>query len=233
MVRTDADRAIALDLDGVLIDGMPYHIAAWTEAFARFRIKVDPAHLYRLEGISSREVVDRIVELDGLSLSRSQRDEVARFKRQRFRDLFEVVALPGAHELVATIRLLGYRLALVTGTTADAGERALDELGIRSAFSHVVSGDDVPRGKPAPDPYRRAQEMLDVPPSHCLAVENAPAGISAAVAAGLPCVAVATYLDASYLQEAGLVLARVPDVTSWLEEEAKAGGTNAPFALNI
>jgi beta-phosphoglucomutase len=225
------NRALALDLDGVLIDGMKYHVAAWQKAFGQRGIELAPQRFYEMEGISTREVIDRIADAAALDLSRKERDAIAADKRASYRQLFRVAPLEGARELVETAQGLGYGLALATGTTREAGERALAELGVRAAFEHVISGDDVPRGKPAPDIYLRAQELLGVDPRRCLVIENAPAGITAAIAAGLPCLAVATYLPPQALAEASVVLRDVRQATAWLRSEARSAERSGPFTL--
>src|SRR4051794_29651522 len=112
----DARRAVALDLDGVLIDGMQFHIAAWSDALAKIGVNVESETFYRLEGISTREVVDRIADERCLDLDEDVRAAVTACKRARYRELFRVVALPGACDLVETMAGMGYHLALVTGT---------------------------------------------------------------------------------------------------------------------
>jgi beta-phosphoglucomutase len=225
-------RGVALDLDGVIIDGMPFHIRAWEDAFAHHGFAVDQQDLYELEGIRTPEVVDRLAIKYDLPLSSSQKTDLARRKRERYADIFTVVPLPGAQELVQSLADLHYRLALVTGTTRAAGERTLAELGVSNAFTCVVSGDDVETGKPAPDSYALAVRCLEVTPRRCLAVENAPAGIEAAHAAGLPCVVVATYLSPSSLMAvdgADLVFEEVPALAAWFLEEAQRTGAHGPF----
>lgn len=225
-------RAVALDLDGVLIDGMQFHIAAWTEAFGTVGVRVDREVLYRLEGISTSQVVARIAGEQHLDLDDHARAAITSAKRARYRELFRVVELPGARQLVSTIVDLGYRLALVTGTTRESGERALAELGVAERFTCIVSGDDVARGKPAPDPYLRAREQLAVPPSHCLVVENAPPGVAAAKSAGLPCLGVATYLPLDALAAADVVVEDVGAVTAWLLDEGRRSDRSGPFTAH-
>lgn len=76
-------------------------------------------------------------------------------------------------------------MALVTNTQRALTEQALDSIG-RHFFSVTVCGDEVPNGKPEPDPYRRAAALLDIDPGHCLAVEDSVTGTLAAELAGCP-----------------------------------------------
>jgi HAD superfamily hydrolase (TIGR01509 family) len=90
---------------------------------------------------------------------------------------------PGAQAALRTIREAGIPTALVTNTGRYLTEMALQQIG-RENFAVTVCGDEVPRGKPAPDPYLRAAELLGVPAGECVAVEDSPTGVSAAEAAG-------------------------------------------------
>jgi beta-phosphoglucomutase-like phosphatase (HAD superfamily) len=73
------------------------------------------------------------------------------------------------------------------------------------AITHIVSGEDVPRGKPFPDPYQLGAQLLGVPPSDCLAIEDSPAGVTSARSAGCPTVALLTTHTRAQLAVATLV----------------------------
>lgn len=90
----------------------------------------------------------------------------------------------GAAELLAEVRSAGLRAALVTATYRELVDVALDSIG-RDAFDVTVCGDEVPANKPDPAPYLRALQLLDLPPSSCLVIEDSPTGSRSAVAAGL------------------------------------------------
>jgi len=90
---------------------------------------------------------------------------------------------PGALDALRMVRAAGWPTALVTNTLRSLTEKALDGIG-REHFTVTVCGDEVPRGKPDPDPYLRAAELLGVAPESCLAVEDSPTGATAAERAG-------------------------------------------------
>jgi HAD superfamily hydrolase (TIGR01509 family) len=90
---------------------------------------------------------------------------------------------PGARAALQAVRAAGWPTALVTNTERALTELALDTIG-REFFTVTVCGDEVPRGKPDPDPYLRAAELLGVPVQECLAVEDSPTGALAAERAG-------------------------------------------------
>nr|WP_276514896.1 HAD family phosphatase [Nocardia transvalensis] len=90
---------------------------------------------------------------------------------------------PGAKDALAAVRAAGLKSGLVTNTTRALTELCLDTLG-RDYFDITVCGDEVPRGKPAPDPYLRGTDLLGVSPDVCVAVEDSPTGSLAAATAG-------------------------------------------------
>jgi HAD superfamily hydrolase (TIGR01509 family) len=90
---------------------------------------------------------------------------------------------PGALDALRMVRAAGWPTALVTNTLRSLTEKALDGIG-REHFTVTVCGDEVPHGKPDPDPYLRAAELLGVAPEACLAVEDSPTGATAAERAG-------------------------------------------------
>ena len=103
--------------------------------------------------------------------------------------------MPGVARLVAHLELHGITLALAT-TPRDTLDRKLStKAAMRAAFVHSCCGDEVDKGKPAPDCFLQLAERLGVPPSQCLVVEDAPAGVTAAAAAGMRVVAVPSMLQ--------------------------------------
>ncbi len=89
----------------------------------------------------------------------------------------------GAREMLEALAAERTPMALVTNTQRALAERALNSIG-RHYFSVTVCGDEVPSGKPAPDPYLRAADLLGLAPADCLAVEDSVTGTAAAEDAG-------------------------------------------------
>jgi HAD superfamily hydrolase (TIGR01509 family) len=91
----------------------------------------------------------------------------------------------GARELLEELAAADVPMALVTNTRRALTERALNSIG-RHYFTVSVCGDEVPSGKPAPDPYRQAAALLGLDPAHCLAIEDSVTGAASAEGAGCP-----------------------------------------------
>ncbi|HEY9242234.1 MAG TPA: HAD family phosphatase, partial [Streptosporangiaceae bacterium] len=119
--------------------------------------------------------------------------------------------LPGAVRLVRSIAAADIPLGLVTSAGRRYAEESLLDLGVRELFTVVVTAEDVTAGKPDPQGYRGACRALGVAPAACIVFEDAPAGVTAAKAAGCYCVAVATSHQAAELTAADWV---VPDLSS-------------------
>ena len=180
--------AVLWDMDGTLVDTEPYWISAehaivgehggtWNDEYAHELVGNDLMHsaaFIREHSPISWEP-ERIV--DELLVR-----VVAQVRRH-------VPWRPGARELLAALAREGVPSALVTmswRSLADAVVAALPA----GTFAAVVTGDEVPHGKPHPAPYHRAAGLLGVAASACVAIEDSPTGVRSAVAAGVPTVAV-------------------------------------------
>ena len=128
-----------------------------------------------------------VVLFDDLGLPRdpARMAEAEQLLTRRTGELFDAGLewRPGAREALRTVRAAGWPAALVTNTGRALTERALDVIG-REHFLVTVCGDEVPLGKPDPDPYLRAADLLGVAATDCLAVEDSPTGALAAERAG-------------------------------------------------
>ncbi|MCX2726673.1 HAD family phosphatase [Thermomicrobium sp. 4228-Ro] len=210
--------AVVFDLDGVLVDSEALQLAAWQCYVERWEKKLPATLLPRLFGRRLVDAASIIVEELGLPVAP---DEAARERDALFLASLpgNVRPMPGAHELITGLRERGMRLGLATSGHRRYVQLVLVELGLADAFAAVVTGDDVARGKPAPDCYRLAASRLGVSPAACIAIEDAPLGVAAARAAGLRCIAVpnahTAHLDG--FAAADTVLPGLDAVLPWLE----------------
>lgn len=185
--------AVVCDMDGVLIDsGGIYerHWQRWATCHG-----VDPARIVAVHfGRPAVETIRLVApQLDAIDEARRYNEELAADE-----DVGSIVALPGAARLLAS--LAGGRWGVATSAPRVMAERWLAAAGLPPPV--LVSIDDVAHGKPAPDPYLRAAELLGVDPRRCLVIEDAPAGITAARAAGASVLAVRTTHPSDALTEA-------------------------------
>ncbi|MCC7206626.1 MAG: HAD-IA family hydrolase, partial [Anaerolineae bacterium] len=179
-------------------------------------------------GVLYTEVASRVAVMAGLDLDETQLDHIRVTKRQRFLDTYSVTAVRGIVGLLDTVRPWGYRLAVVTASERAIVNSVLGELGVLDRFHAIVSGDDVKRGKPDPEPYLTAVRALQVDPAHCFVLENAPVGVEAAKAAGLLCIGIHTYVEPADLAQADYVLPGPVEVETLLRQEYdRSGGRGA------
>jgi HAD superfamily hydrolase (TIGR01509 family) len=181
-------RAVLWDMGGTLVDTEPYWINAEHE--------IVEAH----GGRWSDEFAHELVGKDLMVSAQFIRDNSPiTWEPERVIEelLIRVIAQvrehvpwrPGARELLESLREQGVPSALVTMSWRSFAEAVLDALPDGS-FAVVVTGDEVERGKPHPEPYLRAADLLGVSPSDCVALEDSPTGVASAVAAGVPTVAI-------------------------------------------
>ena len=206
-------RGVLFDLDGVIIDTLHYHYLAWQHMFAKLGGHVREHTVLLHEGRASREILPTLMEEAGVSIPEDKQADFIEEKRAYYRTIVHVQHYPGAFEVIDTLKGRGYKIALVTACAQKNMQHSLDRTH-QEHFDFIITGDEVPRAKPFPDPYLTAAREIGVSPSDCLVVENAPLGIEAAKSAGMYCVAVETTLAREYLQSADCIL---PDIRDLLQ----------------
>lgn len=179
-------RPVIFDLDGVLVDSEPLY------ELALRRFLGEPAHPEHDELFAltlGRREVDFVPEL-AARLGRAEDDVRLGLERAALPLIDELSPMPFAAEVVASLRADGRRVAVATSSAAPFAHAALHRLGIDALVEALVTGDEVEHGKPNPEIYLLAAERLDVDATTCIAVEDTPAGVDAAKAAGMTCIAI-------------------------------------------
>jgi HAD superfamily hydrolase (TIGR01509 family) len=194
-------RAVIFDIDGTLVDNMHLH----AEAFAVFaqRHGLPPLTAQdraRLDGRRNSEIFPILFNRD------VPRDEWLAYEHEKeslYRDLSRgrLTPLKGLHELIERLRDERIAIALATSAPKPNVVHTLAELELAAEFPVIVRGDEVGRGKPAPDVFVEAARRLAVPAADCLVFEDAPMGIEAAHAAGMRVVALTTSFSASHFAQ--------------------------------
>lgn len=180
-------RAVIFDLDGVLCHTDRYHYQAWKTIADALDIPFDEESNNRLRGISRMDSLERILEgYPGRPLTLEEKEKLAAEKNALYRAQLETMTpadLPGEpDELLKGLRAGG--IATAVASSSRNAPLILKRLGIASRFDVVVDGNQIGRVKPDPEVFLLAAERLHRIPPDCLVVEDARAGIAAAVAGG-------------------------------------------------
>ncbi len=172
-------------MDGTLLDSEKMWDVAMVDLAAELGIAMTPELRESTLGNSMTDALTKVFDAAGTSPGDRYYAVHAAWLRVRVTELFScgIPWMPGANDALELIAAQGIPLALVTNTERELTEQALDTLG-RGRFAVTVCGDEVPRGKPKPDPYQQAARLLGVEPTDCLAFEDSPTGTQSATAAG-------------------------------------------------
>lgn len=183
-------RGLIFDFDGLIIDTEGLYAATLLEVLAARGVTTDLAaigHLFGSTGPESEAAWAAASAGWGADLGRDGIDELV---RRSAGDAFDALPLlPGVTEVLDAAEAAGWRVALATGKARWRLDEHLARLGIADRFSVVVTAEEVPNGKPAPDIFLEAARRLGVEPSACVVLEDSLPGCRAATAAGMVAVA--------------------------------------------
>jgi beta-phosphoglucomutase len=193
------EKGIIFDMDGVLVDAMPFHCKAiQTAAKQEVNIDVKQLDVYLLEGMPGEDMVKELlkhkrytgnieeISEDGNS---DKIDSIAHRIHERKKKIFEQInasaPINGAKELISNIRC---KKALVSGAAKQEVDSIISRYFGKDIFDVIVTGEDLEEGKPSPDPFRTALTKMGLKESEAIVVENAPLGVKAANNAGIRCI---------------------------------------------
>jgi HAD superfamily hydrolase (TIGR01509 family) len=193
-------RAVIFDIDGTIVDNMHLH----AEAFAQFAERhglppLTQEDRARLDGRRNSEIFPVLFKRE---VPREEWQAYEHEKEGLYRQLSKGRLLPmkGLSQLIEQLAADRIPMALATSAPQPNVVHTLAELGLDEAFPIIVRGDEVARGKPAPDVFIEAARRLGVAPEDCLVFEDAPMGIEAAQAAGMRVVALTTSFQQSHFE---------------------------------
>jgi beta-phosphoglucomutase len=185
-------KAVIFDLDGVIVSTDEFHYRAWQRLADEEGVSFDRLVNNRLRGVSRMQSLEILLERSARQYSPDEKLALAQRKNGYYRELLKSLAprdiLPGAAEVIAHLRARGVKLA-VASSSKNAGE-ILRRIGLSGAFDATVDGNDITHSKPHPEVFVKAAAALGVLPPQCLVVEDAQAGVEAALAGGMAVLAV-------------------------------------------
>ncbi len=178
-------RAVVWDVDGTILDSADYHLRSWQEILAVEGFPLTREQFFASFGQWNDTVLRGYF---GADFPDHEVVRIADAKEARYRVLLlegGVRALPGVERWLRQLKDHGWRQAIASSAPRQNVEAIVEALGIAEFFDAIVSAEDVQRGKPDPQVFLTAAEKLAVPPSRCIVVEDAPAGIEGARRAGM------------------------------------------------
>ncbi len=203
-------QAVIWDLDGVIIDSGEAHLKGWKRLAKEEGVQFTDEQFWSTFGWRN----DAIIPLVWGTLPPEQVQALGDRKEAYFREFARdlIQPLPGALELLSELHDAGYPQALASSTPTANIELISELLGLKRFITVFASGETVPRGKPAPDLFLKAAQLLGVAAQHCLVIEDAVAGIEAARAGGMHTIAVAGERDLPGLRAAELMVKSLTEV---------------------
>jgi len=196
--------AIIFDMDGTLVATTEADFLAWQKVFSDAGRQLSFEDYFPLLGKKSQDVVYHELKLRG-----QDAENALHSKMKYFEEIVEqkgIAMMPHAEALLKELKALQIPLALATSSRKLKMELVLEEVGILEYFTVLVSGEDVINGKPKPDIFLLAASKLQVAPEHCVVLEDAITGVTAAKAAGMKCIAITNTHDADDLGIADMVI---------------------------
>ncbi len=205
--------AVIWDMDGVIVDTDVYHREAWIATFSRRGIDLTQDDVMATVGRRNDDIVRRMI---GKEASRKILDEIGGEKEADYRRRAsgKITALPGVVDLLTQLERSGLKQAVVTSAPLANVRLVMESLELEQYFNCIVSEKDVKQGKPSPEGFLKAAQRMGVPAANCLVIEDAAVGVSAALNAGMSCIAVTTTHSECSLSHANLVVESLEDVAA-------------------
>lgn len=185
-------KAIIYDMDDLMINSHPAHQKAWRKILSRFNHRSSDLPEKLSAGFIGKRIIDISKEMiDYLKIDIGL-DEFYKARMEIFLELApdNIEAMPGLFKSLKLFKNNGLKIALASSGTEQYIKLVLNKFKINDCFSAIVSGDDVTKGKPDPEPYLVACKKLELDPENCLVLEDATNGIESAKTAGCKCIAI-------------------------------------------
>ena len=181
-------KGVIFDLDGVITDTAEYHYLAWKRLADEQGIPFNRVDNEALRGVSRRESLNLM--LKERQIPESQAQAWMERKNDYYREMLSQITpadvLPGALPLLRELRQSGIKIAIASASKN--ARDVLNSLGLIDSIDVLCDGYSVSEPKPAPDLFLFAAQQLDLPPGVCVVVEDAEAGVEAALSAGMRCI---------------------------------------------
>ena len=198
-------KAVLFDMDGVIVDNLPYHVEAWLLFCERNGIPLTKDVFYKeLNGMNSKDTFEWFYQKE---MTRAEVEVLEEEKELLYRAFYAAHRKPAAGLLtfLNDLRSRGIKTALATSAGPGNIDFIVDGLGIRDQFDAIIGGAEVTKGKPDPEIYSKAAALVGVAPEDCWVIEDSLQGIASGLAAGARVVGITTSHTAQELAHTQLI----------------------------
>jgi len=180
-------KAVIFDLDGVIVSTDEFHYQGWQKMADAENIYFDRAINERLRGVSRMESLEIILEKSHKTYSAEEKTELATRKNDIYRELLKKITpkdiLVGVSSVLEELKRRKIKIAI--GSSSRNTPAILERIGLSNFFDAVADGNDIKNSKPDPEVFLLAAKRMGINPSECLVVEDAEAGVEAALAGAM------------------------------------------------
>jgi beta-phosphoglucomutase len=206
-----AGHGVIFDMDGVLIDSYHAHLQSWRRMLREHGRDMTEEQFASTFGYTNPDIFATLYP----QFDRADYDALGEQKEEAFRDIIaeHSPAMPGVEPLLNRLAEAGAMLAIGSSGPADNVRTVLDNLPGGRHIAAITHGQEVRRGKPDPEVFLTAADKIDLPPQHCAVIEDAPAGIQAAKAAGCIAIGLTGTVTAEKLSHADTIVHSLEEIT--------------------
>jgi beta-phosphoglucomutase family hydrolase len=211
-------KAVLFDMDGVVVDNLPYHVDAWLLFCERHNIPLTREFFYReLNGMNSKDTFEWFYQKE---MSRAEVEVLEEEKEILYRGFYKEHMKPAAGlvTFIKALRAHGIKTALATSAGPGNIDFIVDGLSIRDQFDAIIGGAEVRKGKPDPEIYLKAAALVGVDPADCWVIEDSLQGIASGLNAGMQVVGITTSHTAEELAHTQWIAADFVDLFEHLQE---------------
>lgn len=202
---------VIFDMDGVLIDSYRHHFTAWQKILPGLGLAMTEDQFAPLFGRTNPDILSALFP----TLPQERYPVIDKEKEALFRELLlaNFPEMDGAAELITALNQEGAALALGSSAPPENVAVALGRLSVGEMLQTTTNGSEITRGKPDPEVFVKTAGKLGLPPSRCVVIEDAPAGVAAAKSAGCAAVALTGTAPRSNLAQADLIVDSLRELT--------------------
>ncbi|MCT4564961.1 MAG: beta-phosphoglucomutase [Maledivibacter sp.] len=180
-------KGVIFDLDGVIVTTDNYHFEAWKRLADERDIYFDRKINEHLRGVSRMESLEIILKSADKEYSQNEKLEMTDIKNNYYKEFINKITpkdiLPGVITILNGLKEKGIKIAI--GSSSKNAAKIIKNIQLEKYFDAIVDGNNISKGKPDPEVFMKAARAIEVLPQNCLVVEDAEAGVKAAINGGM------------------------------------------------